>query len=225
MAKEPRMILNQYHKDFIKQIEQAAKSRSMIDVFGDAVHMMAQAMWKPFALGAAEKVEADWQSTRDRYDNEAYAHIVAAFGVVQQALEAKREEFLGAILEEIGAANVRNGQFLTPASVAGLMARVNAADRVITPGHIVTLDDPACGASVLLIAGAEALRERGARQCDIFVTAGDVDLRVCDMSYVELTLLGYAARVDHMDALSRKVFSPPRFTAGYFIHAMPMRLS
>lgn len=218
-------MLNARHKEFIKLIEGATRSRYVVDVFRDAVHMMAQALWVPCIINKKERdeVEADWQATRDCYTDEEYANIQKAFAVVIDALEEDRTEFLGRVLEEIGAANTKNGQFLTPESVARMMAKVNAPEIQHTPGEIITLYDPACGASVLLIEQAERLRESGVPQSDIFIEAGDIDRRACDMSYIELSLLGYAAKVEHMDALSRTVYSPPRYTIGYFMHGLPMR--
>ena len=220
-------MLNERHKEFIKLIEGAARSRSMVDVFGDAVHLMAQALWKPCIIDKAEadEVEADWQRTRDRFTDEEYQNICKAFAVVADALADSREEFLGVVLEHIGASNTRNGQFLTPECVARMMAECltpNVAD-MHKAGEIISISDPSCGASVLLIEQAERLRERGIPQGDIFVVAGDIDRRACDMSYIELSLLGYAARVDHMDALAMKEYSKPRYTVGYFVHGFPMR--
>lgn len=214
-------MLNENHKEFVKLIMDAARTRSAVDVFGDAVHLMAQALWKPFALGAADEVEADWQRTRDRYTDDEYQSIAKAFAVVVRELERSRDEFLGICLEHIGAANTHNGQFLTPNSVARMMARCNMPEK--TDG-IITLSDPACGASVLLIAQAEEMLQNGIPQRNILIHAGDIDQRACDMSYIELSLLGYAAVVEHANALSLQRFSPPRYTAGYFLHAMPMRL-
>ena len=218
-------MLNERHKQFIKLLEGAARLRSMVDVFGDAVHLMAQSLWKPciFNKAEADEVEADWQRTRDRYTDEEYQNICKAFAVVVEALEEDRTEFLGIVLEHIGAANTRNGQFLTPAYMARFMAKICEPNIQHTPGEIITLNDPACGASVLLIEQAEQLRESGVPQSDIFVVAGDIDRRACDMSYIEFSLLGYAAKVEHMDALSLTVYSPPRYTIGYFMHAFPMR--
>ena len=92
-----------------------------------------------------------------------------------------------------------------------------------TPGKIISLSDPSCGSSVLLIEGAEKLLADGVRQADILIQAGDIDGRACDISYVQLSLLGYAAVVQHMDALAMRRISPDRFTPGYYLHCMPMR--
>lgn len=214
-------MMNESHKKFIGLIQKAARTRSVVDVFGDAVHLMAQALWRPLALSAADEVEADWQQTRDRFTDAEYGCIVEAFSLVMTELALRREEFLGDCLESIGAANKHNGQFLTPRSVARMMARIAVPEK---PEGIVTLADPACGASVLLIEQAERLLEKGVPQKDILIQAGDIDRRACDMSYIELSLLGYAARVDHVNALTMTQYSPTRYTLGYFLHAMPDRL-
>ncbi len=148
-----------------------------------------------------------------------------AMSIVVEELEETREEFLGAILERIGAANKAGGQFLTPRAVGTAMAlaEADACARGHVPGEVIRIGDMACGASVLLVELAERLIACGVPQRDILVIAGDVDQRACDMSYVELSLLGYAAKVEHRDALAASDYSPPRYTAGYFLHSMPLR--
>jgi type I restriction-modification system DNA methylase subunit len=220
-------MLNERHKEFIKLIEGAARSRSVVDVFGDAVHLMAQSLWKPciFNKAEADDVEADWQRTRDRYTDEEYQNICKAFAVVMEALEHDRKEFLGIVLEHIGASNTRNGQFLTPECVARMMAKCltpNVAE-MHKDGEIISVTDPSCGASVLLIEQAEQLLQAGIPKSDIFLIAGDIDQRACDMSYINLSVLGYAAKVERQDALAMKEYSKPRYTIGYFMHGLPMR--
>ena len=143
--------------------------------------------------------------------------------MVQMALERHREDFLGHALENLGAANTHNGQFLTPVHLSRFIAKVSCRGLDYTPGKIISLSDPACGSSVLLIEGAEQLLADGVRQADILIQAGDIDGRACDISYVQLSLLGYAAVVQHMDALAMRRISPDSFTPGYYLHCMPMR--
>lgn len=215
--------MTDYRKEFIRELEQMAQRHMIVDVFGDVVGMMAAEVWSATLLKRAEAVK-EFNAYSGRYTKEEMAHFAKMEAIVIGALEAKRESFLGPVLEEIGASNMRNGQFLTPASVANMMARVNVADVEYTPGKVIRVSDPACGAGVMLIANGEALiQERHVAQCDILLIGGDIDKRACDMTYIELTLLGYAARVDHMDALANKVLSPTRWTLGYFLHRMPMR--
>lgn len=210
--------------EFIRLIEGAARRTSVMDAFGDAVHLMALSLWAPLAPNRAA-VEADYGATRRKYADGDLDAFARALKLVVEELEETRKEFLGAILERIGAANKAGGQFLTPRAVGAAMALAEADEcaRGHVPGEVIRIGDMACGASVLLVEMAERLIACGVPQREILVIAGDVDQRACDMSYVELSLLGYAAKVEHRDALAASDYSPPRYTAGYFLHSMPLR--
>ena len=211
-------------KDFIKEVHAAARARYAVEVFADMVRAMALALESPLTLGERRKaIEAEYAQIKGRYSEDEFAHFPIALAMVQMALEKHREDFLGHALEELGAANTRNGQFLTPVCVSRMMAAVNYRGLDYTPGKIIMLSDPSCGSSVLLIEGAEAMLADGIRQADILVLAGDIDGRACDISYIQLSLLGYAAVVQHMDALAMRRISSDRFTPGYHLHCMPMR--
>ena len=214
---------DQYRKDFIRELTAMSARHNIITVFGDAVGMMAASLAKVTAFDRAAS-EREYQTIADRYTKEEMAHLPKMMAAVVEALDLRRESFLGPILEEVGAANQHNGQFLTPASVATMMAEVNMGDYEHTPGKVVKIEDPACGAGVTLIAQAEMLvQKKHVPQRDIFLIGGDIDKRAVDMTFVELTLLGYAARVDHMNALSMEVLSPARYTLGYYLHGIQWR--
>ena len=211
-------------KEFIKEVHAAARARYAVEVFADMVRTMALALESPLTLGERRKaIEAEYAQIKGRYTEDEFVHFPIALAMVQMALERHREDFLGHALENLGAANTRNGQFLTPVCVSRMMAAVNCRGLDYTPGKIISISDPSCGSSVLLIEGAEAMIADGVNQADILVLAGDIDHRACDISYVQLSLLGYAAVVQHMDALAMKRISPDRFTPGYYLHCMPMR--
>lgn len=215
--------MTDYRKEFIRELERMSQRHGIVEVFGDVVGMMAAALEKACA-NDPDEVEKRYMSYVERYSKDEMAHIQQMFGIVVDALEHRRESFLGPVLEDVGAANTHNGQFLTPADVANLMARVNMGRYAHTPGKILRINDPACGAGVTLIAQGEMLiHEKHVPQRDIYIVGGDIDRRACDMTFIELTLLGYAARVDHMNALTMQVLSPTRYTLGYFLHGMPMR--
>ena len=213
-------------KEFVKEVEAAARHRFAVEVFADMVHAMAIAIESPLVFGERKAhIEAEYEQIRGRYDADEFVHFPRALAIVAAALELAREDFLGHALEHLGASNTHNGQFLTPVCVSRMMATTLVHDKLYNyvPGKIVKINDPACGSSVLMIEGAEALRKAGVRADDILVVAGDIDSRACDISYVQLSLLGYAAIVQHMDALAMKRISPDRFTPGYFMACMPMR--
>ena len=218
------MTNEELKKLFIKEVHAAARGRYAVEVFADMVRTMALAFESPLTNGERHKaIEAEYAQIKGRYTEDEFVHFPIALAMVQMALERHREDFLGHALEALGAANTHNGQFLTPVCVSRMMAQVGCQGIEYTPGKVISLSDPSCGSSVLLIEGAEKLLADGVRQADLVLVAGDIDGRACDISFVQLSLLGYAACVQHMDALSQRRISPDRYTPGWYLHHMPMR--
>ena len=217
-------MLNTRQKEFVKELEAMNGSRFLLDTFSDAVGMMACAIEKGFSLKPAE-CEERYMAIVGKYTKAQAEHAANMLAIVVQGLSERRETFLGPVLEEIGAANTKNGQFLTPVSVSDLCSRITAGDIAAKhkAGDIVSVNDPACGASVMLISHGEALVAAGIPQRDIFIIGGDIDARACDIAFIELSLLGYAARIDHQDALTLKRYSRPRWTVGYYLHGTQWR--
>ena len=211
-------------KLFIDEVHAAAHARYAVEVFADMVRMMAICLESPTVIGERHKaLEDEYFQIKGRYTEDEFVHFPIALAMVQMALEKRREDFLGHALEALGAANTRNGQFLTPVCVSRFMAACGCRGLEYTPGTVIRLSDPSCGSSVLLIEGAEKLLADGVRQSDLVLIAGDIDGRACDISYIQLSLLGYAACVQHMDALAQRRISPDRYTPGWYLHSMPMR--
>ena len=165
-------------------------------------------------------VEKEYAETRARFDEAEWKHVVKAFCHLCDALTVKREEFLGHVMEELGATNQHNGQFLTPVHVSSLMGDIVSEE---PRDEVIRLHDPCCGAGVLMIQGAEALLRKGWKQRNICVVATDIDHRACDFCYLQLSLLGYAAVVQQVDALALKPFDVARYTPGWYLHGFPMR--
>ena len=213
-------------RDFCKCVERAAGHRRQQEAFADMVRAMALSIEATTVVhnDTRADIEREYAEIRARYSADEFAEFPKALALTVAALEAAREDFLGHALEALGASNTKNGQFLTPVCVSRMMAACLYPEvDGYAPGQIVKLNDPACGTSVLLIEGAERLISQGVRQGDLLVIAGDIDLRACDASYVQLSLLGYPAIVQHADALAMKRLSRDRYTPGYFLHCFPMR--
>ena len=218
------MLTNDHGKRLIKELEAARNGRMLQDVFTDFVRMSALAIESPLTRGEQHRdIEDEFAHIRAGYNDEQYEHIRTALAIVVDALEERRVEFLGTVLEEIGASNVRNGQFFTPPAVGRAMAELTGADLGYTPGKPITVADIAGGSGVLLIEQAEALLKRGIPMGDILVLHGDIDARSCDIAYVQFTMLGYPAIVCHQDGLTGEFYREPMYTLGYYRHCFPMR--
>lgn len=214
-------------KEFMKQLPKVEPSYDTHTIFGDVCRMSAIALQSAISMHKDEKdaLEAEYQTYAARYGKDGTERISHLFALVVEALEARRSDFLGRIYEALNATKKGFGQFLTPDSVAKLMARCTMpGEGEIEQGRIITMSDPACGAGALLIEAAEAFINNGGRQGDLLLYASDIDLVATDIAYVEFSLLGYPAVVSRMDSLTNEVYNGPWYTIGYFAHAMPMRL-
>ena len=217
-------------RKFIREIELMSPSYAMSDKFRDAVRMMAISI---YSYGVArmtspdvhKSLEEEFSRYEEKYGKDGSDHVTNAFLITIDMLSRRRTDFLGHVMEEIGAANQKGTQqFLTPECVAKLMARCishGAAEDLRGHDVKIRLNDPACGASVLLIEQAEQLiLEGNVSQRDIIIYAEDLDFNAFNISYVQLALLGYAAQVTRMDSLSQNVLEGPWLTPGVYLHCV-----
>lgn len=212
-------------KEFLKELRQASNSYGEADIFRDACRIFALTLHQQTIIDKTEyeRYEQEYMSYVEKYGKVGMEHIANCMGIVVTALEERREDFLGHILEVLNLTTKSFGQFFTPEPVSRMMAAVTMGNDKPIPGKFVRMNDPACGAGVLLIEGEEAFLQRGGRQGDLIIYAEDLDYNACNIAYTQFSLLGYAARVTRMDSLCCKVYEGPWWTIGYFAHAIPMR--
>ena len=216
------------NEEFIRMVVKLSGAYSPLQVFQDACRMIALAIHSAllcFDPAAKERAEREYAELVEKYGKENEAAFAQLFRAVAEKLEVTRTDFLGGVMERMGATNKGTSQFLTPRHLAHFMGMVAFEGKKPVPGEIVYLSDPCCGAGVLLIVGANAFIDAGGRQGDILIRAEDLDYNAFNSAFVQLSLLGFAAVVTRMDSLSREVFEGPWYTPGYFLHAMPMRLA
>lgn len=211
-------------REFVKTLNSIARKFPIWQVFADAVRMMALTIRSPLLLdpGEREECERQFANLAERYADEK-SQMAKLFAIVVQALEDSQTDFLGGVMERIGSSNLGTDQYLTPTPVASSIARVLAVSADCEPGRIVTMSDPSCGASVMLIESARKFVEAGGRRSDVLLLADDLDANAFNISFVQLSFLGWAAVVRRMDSLTGKLYEGPWYTPGYFLHSMPMR--
>jgi hypothetical protein len=123
---------------------------------------------------------------------------------VTLSLEDDMHDCLGALFMQLEMANHWRGQYFTPSPVAELMAKVTLADAAdyINEHGFITLSEPCCGAGVMVIASAIALRDsRINYQQALHVVAQDIDATAVHMAYIQLSLLHIPAIVLHGNSL------------------------
>lgn len=220
-------MTTQRQKEFELELGRISNAYHPTQIFADVIRAMRIALQKKVILDGeyAADLERQYMAFVDKYGAANWKHAAQCLALVIEQLSERREDFLGHILEDIGASNARNGQFFTPVSVSRLMARINCEPVLdnYQRGRPITICDPACGAGVLLIEAAEYLISKGVSQGDLLILAGDIDGRACDIAYTQFSLLGYPAIVCHQDGLSLQMYERPAYTLGYYLHGLPMR--
>ena len=108
--------------------------------------------------------------------------------------------------------NKHSGQFFTPYNISRVCAEISIdkekAMRCMEQNEILTLNEPACGSSGMIVAAADVLYN----QCDfnishnLFVECSDIDSRCVHMSYLQLAFMGIPAVIYRRDTLSMQTW-------------------
>lgn len=214
-----------FYKAFLNLLPKVSNSQNPTDIFRDVCRIFSLSIRGTVTMGKEkDQIEKQYQEFAMKYGADGMTRIAELLAYVVEALELRRSDFLGHVYEAINATVKSFGQFLTPDSVARFMARIVMPEKAQEPWKIVRLNDCSCGAGALLIEAAEAFINAGGRQGDFLLYGEDLDPTACCISYVQFSLLGYAAVITHQDSLSRQVYEGPWHTPCYFAHGMPMRL-
>lgn len=187
------------------------------DMFRDFVDASFNALFKNIELepGQGELREAAYMEIANRYSGfhrnaavirELFPSALAACATVN----AECEDFLGQLAQELEVLNARQGQFFTPASLAGLIARMQidatTVARVIGSGRRFTISEPACGAGIMLLEAAKHLGELqvdlGSQVTMYAIDAAPLAFRMCA---IQLTLANIPAVVYLGNGLSHDI--------------------
>lgn len=133
-------------------------------------------------------------------------------------------DFLGSVATEMEVLNAQIGQFFTPYEVARMMAMMSLHDAaaLIAEKGFLTLQEPASGAGGMVLAAAQTLQDSGFDPgLHMLVNAIDLSPLCFHMTYLQLTLRGIPAFVEHGNTLSGERFArawTPAATAFYLHH-------
>lgn len=230
MATKPTLSCrDRYEKEFIDELAKAGTS--LYKAFVDAIRAYAIALHNAVIRETNpeefQRGEEEYLSIVKKYKKEQADHLVNACTVIAKALNVNRRDFLGRMMEVVGTTQAGLGQCFTPAHMAELMAEITWKDEykeMADRGEVLIINDPTCGGCVLPIEAAESFMRHGVPQSQIFVKVEDIENVAFNVSYIQLTLLGYAAVVTRQNTLTEEVYEGPWYTLGYYLHDMENRL-
>lgn len=201
------MTQKDYKKDFIKCLESINRSKNSYDIFQDFLTLASLSLRNVVLKDKA--IEQEHKILWQQYDNsQKFAELL---GIVTLALDQRFQDFLGEVFMAAGFGNKSNGQFFTPYHVSKLMAEVSVNyDQIIQDieekGYF-TMSDPCCGAGSMFIALAESLLEKGLNPQKVLLFQGiDIDLKCCQMAYIQTSLLGLSGAILHGNTITLEIW-------------------
>lgn len=195
-----------YKKEFMNCLQSIEYGRNNYDVFQDFLTLAALSFHNVIAKD--EKVEKEYLDIIGRYKNKKqFAELLV---ITTLALEEKPHDFLGDIFMSAGFGNVRGGQFFTPYHLSKMMSDITIGDNFkeqIEKDGYVTLSEPCCGAGGMIIAASEVMKEKGFNpQTQMKFVGIDIDLKCCQMAYIQTSLLGLRGQIYHGNTISMEMW-------------------
>ena len=199
-------------KSLVKTFNSFAYEHDLWTLFSDWLGLAACSISCQVDFATKDEREARYMETISRYKPEDQKLFGQILGQVAIELEKPRD-VLGDLFGELELHSKAKGQFFTPYHLSRMMA-----DIVVEDQERYRLCEPACGSGGMVIAFSEALRSKGKNpQRVLHAYCQDIDLRAVQMCYIQLSLLGISAVVDHMDTLRMERISLPWKTPAYMM--------
>lgn len=197
-------------KDIIKIINSLSGSKSSYQVFSDWIKCVALSLSQ--CCFKTEKREQQYLDTIRAYPAQEFSKMAA---MLAETIESSTGDILGDLFMISGWGNKNTGQFFTPYSVSLAVAQLQSYEN----NEIVKMNEPSAGAGGMIIAVAQAMKEKGINyQKKLRVIAQDLDLTAFYMCYTQLSLMGIDAKCVQGDTLQNKSF--PNFDENVFLTPM-----
>lgn len=198
-------------ENLLNLIQQLGRKHDNLRVFQDFVEIAACSLSRPFI-----NREDRYFAIYSRYTDDEMQIFHQMGQILLNELECEPQDILGQCYMQLELANKQRGQCFTPLSIGNLMANVLFNQEIKQHGYY-TLNEPTCGSGALIIAFCENMRKKGYNpQTQLRVLAQDIDLKSVQMCFVQLSLLGISAQINHANPLTGEVMDS-YFTPFYYL--------
>lgn len=138
--------------------------------------------------------------------------VAETYALLMQAVEENPyTDILGELYMSLRLGDHWKAQYFTPQSIADMMAIMTMSDKqdvmsTLEEKGCIEVADPACGAGVMLLAGAKRLKEMGINyQSKALFVGQDIDRITAQMCFVQLALNGCTGYVCVANTLTNPV--------------------
>ena len=202
----------------LKKLDKAVYKVGAHEFLSDLFECGAIAISNKFDKRQAAKREERYLQIINKYDKSTQLLITELFSDIYVLLTSQLDgtvmfnDYLGELYMKSETSNKHSGQFFTPYNVSRLCAAVSVdrekAMQCMENNEVLTLSEPSCGSSGMIIAAADILYN----QCDfnishnLFVECSDIDSRCVHMSYLQLAFTGIPAVIYRRNTLSMETW-------------------
>ena len=212
-----------YKKKFQDLFGSLCGSRPKFTVWYDCIQVWAFTISN--SCNYRQDREDAYLSIVGKYTKEEVNKMAELFAIIILALdENMQQDFLGELYMEYGFGDVKKGEFFTPYNIAYLMSEMIGDGRETTEDY-VTINEPACGSGVMIIAYINKLiKDKHSPHLKALIIANDSDPCIALMCYIQISLLGAAGYVCIQNTLIEpmvgEVLYPPKdaFITPLFSH-------
>lgn len=170
-----------------------------------------------------EEREKEYLRIINKYEEDErnlFSKILVA--LVNEYEKAKEPiDILGDIYENLELTKKGSAQFFTPLEVCKVMAKITINkeenEKSIKDNGYINVSDPACGSGRNLYTAYNELLDSNISNNNILLVGDDIDLTCCCMTYIQLSLMGANAIVNHQDTLSMNRYDT-FYTISYLIN-------
>jgi hypothetical protein len=208
-------------ESFLRALSKIDRSRSDGEKFRDFCEMAYCAIAKKTA-----PTEADADALEDRYmrvvgryrdkdDVRKYPELLA---MLMMGLQDCSTDYLGTVSSQLEILNPKQGQFFTPMSVSLAMATMLIGDlkpQIEESGYL-SFYEGCCGAGAMVLAAAHVYQTQNVdHSLHMFAYAADISEMAYQMCFIQLSMAGIPAYVEHANSLSGEHFDGAWTVAAY----------
>lgn len=202
-----------YTKEIIKQINKMSDRKSSYQIFCDWIKCTALSIAQSVYFNP--KRENQFNETIKNYSTDEAKTMSKMTAMLIETFEDHFGDVLGNLFMLSGWGNKNTGQFFTPYAVSLACASISNYSN----DNVITMNEPAAGAGGMVIATAEAMKNKGINfQRYLRVIAQDLDYSALYMCYIQLSCYGIDAKVIQGDTLENKPFD--NFSENVFLTPM-----
>lgn len=202
-------VVKQQYTSIVKMYQSMLGEHQMWELWQDSMTMFACSISNAFDARYRTEREEMYMKLISKYIPEHQQTFPQIFGEIVQQLQANPEQdFLRDLYMTLDLGSHWNGQFFTPYHVCQMMAKAQLSEPIHNAEDVqpISVLDCACGGGALLIAAGHEFRRSisgtGLNAQDYIVLyAQDLSQVSAMMCYLQLSLLGFAAKIKIGDSL------------------------